>query len=200
MKKILIATRNRDKFKLISKLMTNTFNEYAFESLRDIKVEIIDKQEVGDVINRAQEKAQNVFDNLPSNEYEYVVGIDDAIKIKGKVIENVKDYINDILFHNYLENGEIVYIVRAYSFIDSKGKKMSVLTEIPFSYQPLKHDFKIEENSYPLSHVLATIDQNSIVIDLSETESNDYYSKYSYNKLEEVKKFYHNNNNHNSCA
>lgn len=194
MKKILVATRNKDKFKLISRLMTEVFNGYEFESLRDVIGEIVDKQEIGDVTNRAQEKAQNVFDNLRSNVYEYVVGIDDAIKIKGKVIENVKDYINDILFHNYLESGEIVYIVRAFSFIDLNGKEMSVLTEIPFSYHPLKHNLKIEENSYPLSHVLATIDQNIIVVNLSETESNDYYSKYSYNKLEEVKNFYQNNN------
>lgn len=51
MKKILIATRNHDKFKLISKLLSKTFSNYTFESLKDLNQEIIDKEETGDVVN-----------------------------------------------------------------------------------------------------------------------------------------------------
>lgn len=194
MKKILIATRNKDKVRLISKLLSKTFNQYTFESLKDLNQEIIDKDETGDVINRAKEKSKNVFDNLIENNYTYILGIDDSIKMKDKIIENVKDYINDILFNNYLEKDEVVYILRAYSFIDRKGNEISILTEIPFSFQPLQYDFKVEENSYPLSHVLSPIDKNIAVINMSEDESNDYYLKHSLDKLEEVKDFFNDNN------
>ena len=122
------------------------------------------------------------------------MGIDDSIKMKCKIIENVKDYINDILFNNYLEKDEIVYILRAYSFIDQNGKEISIFTEVPFSFKPLQYDFKVEENSYPLSHVLSPIDKNIAVINMTEDESNNYYLKHSLAKLEEVKDFFNDSN------
>ena len=65
MKKILIATRNKDKFKIISKLLSiESFKDYKFISLNDIEEDIIDKKEVGDVINRSYEKALNVYENM----------------------------------------------------------------------------------------------------------------------------------------
>ena len=36
MNKILIATRNKDKVRLISKLLSKTFKQYTFESLKDL--------------------------------------------------------------------------------------------------------------------------------------------------------------------
>lgn len=186
MKKILIATRNKDKFRIISKLLKSVFADYKFCNLDDVKNEIIEKKETGDIINRSYVKAKNVFDSLDTNVYEYIVGIDDGIKIKGVIIENVKEIIRDIIDDKLLNEDEIVYIVRAYTFINKKGKSHSFITEIPFKYKKIDYDLKIEKNSYPLSHVLASLDKKIQVIKLNEDDSNKYYLSYSIEKLKEV--------------
>lgn len=190
MKKILIATRNKDKFKIISKLLsTNNFKDAIFYSLNDIEENIVDKKETGDVINRSLEKALNAYNNI-KEDYDYFIGVDDGIKMKGKMIENVKDYITPILEDKYLTTNEKVYIVRAYTFIDKKGNHKSIVTEIPFEYKKLKEKFNILENSYPLSHVLSPVGSTKVVSGLKEEESNAYYLEFSKNKFDEIEKFF----------
>lgn len=104
MKKILIATRNKDKYKIVSKLLSaKTFKNFKFISLNEIKEDIIDKKEVGYIKNRSYEKAMNVYKSLKNNIYDYIVGIDDGIEIRGNIIENVKEYIKAILDNKYLK-------------------------------------------------------------------------------------------------
>lgn len=190
MKKILIATRNKDKFKIISKLLsTNNFKDATFYSLNDIKENIVDKKETGDVINRSLEKALNAYNNI-KEDYDYFIGVDDGIKLKGKMIENVKDYITPILEDKYLTTNEKVYIVRAYTFIDKKGNHKSIVTEIPFEYKKLQEKFDILENSYPLSHVLSPVGSTKVVSGLKEEESNAYYLEFSKNKFDEIEKLF----------
>ncbi|MBF0986807.1 MAG: hypothetical protein HXK72_00500 [Clostridiales bacterium] len=191
MKKILIATRNKDKYKIVSKLLSaKTFKNFNFISLNEIKEDIIDKKEVGDIENRSYEKAMNVYKSLQNNVYDYIVGIDDGIEIRGNIIENVKEYIKAILDNNYLKENEKVYIVRAYTFINKKGKFKIIVTKIPFKYKKLEKQIKIEENSYPLSHVLTPIDSNQRIIDLDEYDTNKYYLNYSEDKFNEVEKYF----------
>lgn len=190
MKKILIATRNKDKFKIISKLLsTNNFKDATFYSLNDIEENIVDKKETGDIINRSLEKALNAYNNI-KEAYDYFIGVDDGIKLKGKMIENVKDYITPILEDKYLTTNEKVYIVRAYTFIDKKGNHKSIVTEIPFEYKKLQEKFDILENSYPLSHVLSPVGSTKVVSELKEEESNAYYLEFSKNKFDEIEKFF----------
>lgn len=191
MKKILIATRNKDKFKIIEKLLsTQNFTDYKYYSLDDIDESIVDKKERGSVIERSYQKALNTF-NCINSKYDYIVGVDDGIKMKGKMIENVKDYISLIIDDKFLKEGEVVYIVRAYTFINSDGIYKSVLTEIPFKYTKLKEKINIHENSYPLSNVLSPIDSLKTVIKLSADESNTYYLKYSKLAFNEVERFFY---------
>ena len=191
MKKILIATRNKDKYKIVSKLLSaKTFKNFKFISLNEIKEDIIDKKEVGDIKNRSYEKAMNVYKSLKNNIYDYIVGIDDGIEIRGNIIENVKEYIKAILDNKYLKENEKVYIVRAYTFINKKVKFKIIVTKIPFKYKKLEKQIKIEENSYPLSHVLTPIDSNQRIIDLDEYDTNKYYLNYSEDKFNEVEKFF----------
>lgn len=190
MKKILIATRNKDKYKIVSKLLSaKTFKNFKFISLNEIKEDIIDKKEVGDIKNRSYEKAMNVYKSFKNNIYDYIVGIDDGIEIRGNIIENVKEYIKAILDNKYLKENEKVYIVRAYTFINKKGKFKIIVTKIPFKYKKLEKQIKIEENSYPLSHVLTPIDSNQRIIDLDEYDTNKYYLNYSEDKFNEVEKY-----------
>ncbi len=191
MNKILIATRNKDKFKIVSKLLkTNLFPDDNFYNISDINKEIIDDVEVGDINNRSKNKAVNVFNQLDENNYDFIIGVDDGIKMKGNLIPNVKDYIKDILDDKYLSAGEIVYIVRSYTFINKDNKIKTITTEIPFEYSKLDHEYSLEKNSYPLSHVLKPLNLDVPVYKLTDDESNDYYSSYSKDSYNEIKKFF----------
>lgn len=190
MKKILIATRNNDKFRIVSKLLsTKNFKDFDFYSLNDIEENIINKKETGDIINRSLQKALNAHDSIKTH-YDYIIGVDDGIKIKGKIIENVKDYINLIIDDKYLQQNEEVFIVRAYTFVNKNGIYKSIITEIPFRYKRLKEKFEVLENSYPLSYVLSPVDSSKSVIQLSDDESNNYYLKFSQSKFDEVERFF----------
>lgn len=191
MKKILIATRNKDKFRIVKMLLsTNNFKNFNFYSLDDIKEEIIDKKEIGDIENRSFQKAKNAYDVLKES-FDYIVGVDDGIKIKGNVIENVKKYIKMIIEDDFLEEKEIVQIVRAYTFINKEGIFKSIVTEIPFEYIKLQTKINISENSYPLSYVLSPIGTLKTVVELSEEESNLYYLKYSQKEFDKVENFFY---------
>lgn len=194
MKKILIATRNKDKFRIVSKLLkTNLFPNANFYNISDINKEIVDEVEVGDINNRSRNKATNVFSQLDENIYDFIIGIDDGIKMKGSIVPNVKDYIKDILDDKYLTNGEIVYIVRSYTFVNKNKKIKTVITEIPFKYSKLDHEYSLEKNSYPLSHVLTSINSQVPVYKLTNDESNKYYSLYSKDSYKEIEEFFNDN-------
>lgn len=191
MKNILIATRNKDKFKLLSKLLsTELLKDSKFFSLNDIEDEIEDKKEVGDIKNRSYEKAMNAYLSIKNNIYKYIIGIDDGIEMKGQMIENVKEYIKDILDDKYLKEDEIVYVKKAYTFIDKNGVFKTIVTKIPFKYKKLTNHFEIEENSYPLNHVLTPIDSNLRLVDIDEETTNNYLLSYSKEGFDEVEKFF----------
>ncbi len=191
MENILIATRNKDKFKLLSKLLsTELLKDSKFFSLNDIEDEIEDKKEVGDIKNRSYEKAMNAYLSIKNNIYKYIIGIDDGIEMKGQMIENVKEYIKDILDDKYLKEDEIVYIKKAYTFIDKNGVFKTIVTKIPFKYKKLTNHFEIEENSYPLNHVLTPIDSNLRLVDIDEKTTNNYLLTYSKEGFDEVEKFF----------
>lgn len=191
MENILIATRNKDKFKLLSKLLsTELLRDSKFFSLNDIEDEIEDKKEVGDIKNRSYEKAMNAYLSIKNNIYKYIIGIDDGIEMKGQMIENVKEYIKDILDDKYLKEDEIVYIKKAYTFIDKNGVFKTIVTKIPFKYKKLTNHFEIEENSYPLNHVLTPVDSNLRLVDIDEEITNNYLLTYSKEGFDEVEKFF----------
>ena len=191
MNKILIATRNKDKFKIVCELLsTSIFTKYDFYNLNDLNDKIIDKEENGNLINRSYEKAKNVFDNIKQNDFEYIIGVDDGIKIKDSIIENVKAYIKPIINGELLVNDEIVYIARAYTFFNRFGKYYSFLTEIPFKYKQISSQFEIEKNSYPLSHVLTPLNSEKVVSELDFKESNKYYLNYSKNDFIKAKEYF----------
>lgn len=187
MKKILIATKNKDKFEILTKILDKINNaSYEYYSLYDIKnLEKSDKEE-GNIEERAYNKANQIYSSIKENDFEYIIGIDDGIKMKGILRENVKDYIEDIINDKYLSEGEQVEIVRAYCFMNKKGEYKTVITEIPFKYQKFNGNLKIEGNSYPLSNVLRTLVSSKTVSQMDNDENNQYYLQYSEKKIKEV--------------
>lgn len=190
MEKILIATKNKDKFEIVTKILNKINNvSYEYYSLYDIKnLEKSDKEE-GNIEVRAYNKANQIYSSIKYNHFKYIIGIDDGIKMRGILRENVKDYIKDIINDKYLSEGEQVEIVRAYCFMNEKGEYKTVTTEIPFKYQKYNGNLKIEENSYPLSNVLRPIDSDKTVAQMDKNENNQYYLKYSEKKIKEVFKW-----------
>lgn len=187
MKKILIATKNKDKFEVVKRILDKINNEsYEYYNLYDIKDLEKSDEEKGTIEERAFNKANEIYSSIKSNDFEYIIGIDDGIKMKGILRENVKDYISDIINDKYLTEGEQIEIVRAYCFINKKGEYKLVTTEIPFIYQKFNGNLKIEENSYPLSNVLRTLVSNKTVAQIDSEENNQYYLKYSEEKIKEV--------------
>ena len=180
MKKVLIATTNKDKFSVVSKILEKTIfpkDKYEIMALTT-DMNIPDEKEVGSNIERARSKAINAYTHLKGYNFDYIVGLDDAIFIKGTLQPNVKEYISKILFDNYLSVGERYEFNRAYCIIDKDGKMYETSIGVPYEYKPLDHSVNLKEYSYPLSMVSCPIGKNIAVSDLSEEESTEYFLKY----------------------
>ena len=64
MKKILIATRNKDKFQIVTKILESIDNNYQYSSLYDIDNLYEIEEEKGSVEERAYTKAKNLYSSI----------------------------------------------------------------------------------------------------------------------------------------
>lgn len=180
MKKVLIATMNNDKYNAVSKILKKTIFpncEYVIEKLTS-DMNVPDVKEHGSNIERAREKAVIAYEYLKDLGYDYIIGLDDAVFIKGKLEPNIKEYLNKILYEGYLEEKEEYAFDRAYCIIDKNKKMYEVNLKIPYIYKSLTKDFKIKENSYPLSKVSYPIGYDIPICELNEVDEINYYLKY----------------------
>lgn len=180
MKKVLIATTNKDKYDAVSKVFKETIfpvNEYEIQKLDD-SMHLPDEKEYGTNVERARSKALNAFNHLKAYGFDYIVGLDDAVFIKGRLEANIKDYLNKILFENYLNDGEEYAFDRAYCIIDKKKNLYEVNLKIPYIYHDLKKEYVIEKFTYPLSQVSYPIGYNVPISELNEVDELNYYLKY----------------------
>ena len=180
MKKVLIATTNKDKFDSVSKIFKNTIfpnEEYVIERMTD-DMNVPDEKEEGNNNERARRKAINAFNHLKEYNYDYIVGLDDAVVVKGRIEPNIKEYLHKILFENYLDDNEEYAFNRAYSIIDINGKIYETNTVIPYIYKGLSNDMKIEDHSYPLAKVSFPIGYDKPICELNQEEEINYYLEY----------------------
>ena len=185
MKSVLIATTNKDKYKTVSRIFQRTIfpeDKFIIKGLEKDMV-IPDEKEVGNNVERARQKAISAYKSLKQYNFDYIVGLDDAIIIKGKVEPNIKEYLNKILFENYLDNDEEFAFERAYCIIDKNENTYETNIRIPYIYKNLKNNFKIEDHTYPLSRVSYPIGYNIPICELNDNEEMDYYLKYVKDKL-----------------
>ena len=141
MKKVLIATTNKDKYDTVCKIFRETIfpiDIYIIEKLTE-DMKIPEKEEIGNNVETARTKALNAYNHLKNHNYGYIVGIDDAIKIKNKVDPNIKKILNKILFENYLNDGEEFSFNRAFCIINKQEKIYETVLNTPYIY---KHSFK----------------------------------------------------------
>ena len=189
MKKVLIATTNKDKYNAVSKIFKKTiFNEkeYIISPLMD-DMNLPDEKEVGNNIERAKAKALNAYNYLKDYNFDYIVGLDDAVRIKNKLEPNIKEYLNKILFENYIDDGDIYSFNRAYCIIDKKGNIYEVNIDIPYIYHPLKNDIELKAHTYPLSKVSYPIGYDVPIENLNEEDEIKYYLKYVEKEINNLK-------------
>ena len=180
MKKVLIATTNKDKFDAVSKIFKRTIfpeTDFLIDKLTS-DMNIPDEKEEGNNVERARKKALNAFSYLKDYNFDYIVGLDDAVVVKGRIEPNIKEYLNKILFEDYLADGEEYAFNRAYSIIDKNGNLFETNTIIPYIYKRLSKDLKIEDHTYPLAKVSYPIGHNKPICEFNEHEEIDYYLKY----------------------
>ncbi len=180
MRRVLIATTNNDKYDAVSKVFRNTIfpdDEYVVEKMTK-DMNIPDEKEEGSNIERARKKAENAFKYLKDYKYDYIVGLDDALSMKGRIEPNIKEYLNKILFNNYLSDGEEYGFNRAYCIIDKSGSVYEAAITIPYVYRSLKEDYELKSFTYPLSKVAYPIGYDKPICELSEEEEINYYLKY----------------------
>lgn len=191
MKKILVATTNKDKFKIISCLLRKSGlaeDNYQILSLDDINYDGPDNKEVGDITERARRKAETVKRYFNNTTYDYFIGIDDGIILKGQMIENVKEYLKKILYENYLSDGEEIIFPRAYCIIGRGNEEVfQEVIEIPYVYMS-RDNVSLKKFSYPLSQIAAPIGYDKPIAEMTTEESNNYYWKYSETKIEKLVK------------
>ena len=190
MKKILIATTNKDKFEIVKYLLKKaglTEDGYEIISLYDIHYSGPDNKEIGNIEQRAKCKAETVRNFLKNEDYDYIIGIDDGIIIKGKMIENVKDYIKKILYEHYLCEDEKIIFSRAYCIIGKNNEIFEAIIDIPYIHIS-RENVCLKEFSYPLNQVLAPIGYDKPIAEMTVDESNRYFWKYSETKIKELVK------------
>ncbi len=180
MKKVLIATTNRDKFAVVSTIFKNTiFPEDNYEIVQPTsEIDLPEITEEGSNIQRARTKALNAYEYLKECNCDYIVGLDDALFIKGRLEPNIKDHLNKILYENYLEDGEQFAFNRAYCIIDKDKNLYEVSLDIPAIYHPLTESITLEEHTYPLSNVAYPIGYDKPLSKLEKEEEINYYLQY----------------------
>jgi len=184
-KKILIATTNKDKYKIVTYLLSRagfSKDEFLYQSLDDINYDGPDQKEHGTIENRAEEKAKFVKEYLKDDNFEYIIGIDDGIYIKGALQENIKMYIKKILYESFLDDGEEFAFHRAYCLITKNNEIYKTEIRIPYTYKH-KNGAELKENSYPLSQVSVPLGSDVALSDMNEKEADEYVWEYSKKNL-----------------
>ncbi len=187
MKKILIATTNQRKFNIDAYLLKKAGlrDEYAFYSLADIDYNGEEIKEQGSNVDRAREKALNVKEHIKKNAFDFIIGIDDGMILKGEKIENIKDYLTRILYEDYLKDGESISFSRAYFMIDSNGQTSSSEAIVPFTFKQVPNA-SLEGHPYPLEQVVVPLGKDKTLSELTDSEYYEYYWKHSRTHIQKL--------------
>ncbi len=181
MKKVLIATNNKEKYAIVSFMFQSLAKfEISLLSLSDLSIKI-SGEEFGDLSTRAKKKVHELM--LAYNDYskfDIVVGVDDGIRLFGESINpNVKDFLKT---NNNLNIGDRVEICRSIYFYIPKCKKyVEHFHSIPFEYIGLQNS---NSSCYPLSLMLAPIGSKVPIGNYDANTANEYYLYYCGDDLE----------------
>lgn len=192
LKKILIATKNNDKFLIVAGLLKRAgLKDHSFVTLRDLDIRE-DIEENGSILNRAKQKADFFEKIILRNRIagiEAVLGVDDGLKLPGRkrIISNSKEITDRILKGEIIPAGEIITIASAFVLkVPSKNIQVACVTGIPYVYLSNKENLKREEGKYVLNFVVGFLGGKKPLSAMSGKKCFDYYYKHSkkeFNKL-----------------
>ncbi len=181
--KILLATKNKDKFKIISEMLKTIFKEeITFKSLNDYP-DFIEEDEVGTNLERAKKKAYNAISQIDEN-FDIVIGIDDGIVINKEEFVAVKDHLYDIIVGDKVKIGDKIYITRAYHVVFKDKSEKYCYNMIPYIVR--KKLDKIPDAGYELNSVISTTYDDKVLTEKSSDVLNEYFLEHSIENLKEL--------------
>lgn len=175
--KILIATTNEDKCRIVRAMVEHLIPDAHLVSLKEATVDG-DVVEVGTMAERALQKARYFQERLDwlgrESEFEGVLGIDDGLSIDaGEALPNSKELTDEILQEKW-PVGTPVDVVRAFALILRGEKPRVETTKVPFVFRGNPNKLKREPGQYPLSRVLAPAGMDVPVIELDGEQENSF--------------------------
>lgn len=182
--KIIIATKNKAKFEIISKMLNEIFDNVMIKSLNDIN-DFNEIEETGNNIERAKIKALNTFNNI-KEPFDAIIGIDDGIIIDEIEYVAVKEHLQDIIISDKVPVGTKIYISRAYYLITKDNVHSYCYNKIPYIIQRKLNSY--EKDGYQLNSVISTVDNPTVLTERSSEVLNDYFLKYSITDLKDLTK------------
>lgn len=188
-KKILIATKNSDKFLIATGMLKELgLKDYEFVNLHGLNVRENIKEK-GTILDRAKQKANFYQKVIVKNKIPgitAVLGIDDGIKLLSRktIASNSKQMTDKILSGELVSVGEIVLIARAFALnLTENNTKDACITNMPFIFLGNKENTKREEEKYPLSRVFGLLNSKKSITATNEKECLKYYLRYSRKEL-----------------
>lgn len=182
--KILIATNNLSKFKVIEPLIKQTgLVNFDYARPEELGIEF-NVTETGSLQNRARLKAVKLYDVLKASskidDVFMIVGSDDGIRIddEKKTYSDSKMATDRILKGDRVKLGDSITIVRAFAFVSQNGDIKSCIARVPMVFIGNPGNIKRQEGVYPLEHVLAYIGSSKPIYSLDLKSRNNLNQKY----------------------
>jgi hypothetical protein len=115
--KVLVATRNRDKFEVVRQMVEQVISDATLISLSQANVSG-DVLEVGTVPQRARQKAEYFVERLGrserTDEFDAVLAVDDGIRIAEGDVTPHSQEITDRILNGDWPPGTVITVVRAF--------------------------------------------------------------------------------------
>jgi hypothetical protein len=195
-KTILIATRNGDKFEIVSGMLKRlAMGNFGFVSLSDINISD-EIKEMGTIANRAKQKAdffEKIVMKNKNPEIIAVLGIDDGLILPGRkrANSNSKELTDAFLSGKLISVGDIVLLARAFALnVLNSRKSRTCITKIPFEFLGSSQTIKRIEGKYPLNDAFGLCGNGKSVNATSEQECFEYYLRYCKKELEGLFKLF----------
>lgn len=185
--KILVATRNRDKFEIVKRLVQNAIKDSVLVSLASTDIDG-DVVEVGTIRERAIQKAkffhQRCRDLGVQDEFAGTLAVDDGLAIDGADASPNSKELTDKILDSAWEVGTTINVVRAYALIIGDEVPRAVETHVPFEFLGNADGVKREDGQYPLSKVLGIPGGKHPMSELSPEQEDGHYSKFTNEQID----------------
>ena len=132
--KVLVATRNKDKFEIVKRMVEAIIPDALLISVADVDISG-DVVEVGTISERAVQKAQYFLERLEwskcADDFDAVLAVDDGLRIAdGDATPNSKELTDRILKEEW-SPGEEIDVVRSFALIKRGERPRVELTSVP---------------------------------------------------------------------